>query len=379
MIYQTNLQNKSISKLGFGCMRFPKIDPEKPDIDRELAFDMIDLAYKQGVTYFDTAYPYHNGLSEPFVGEALKRYDRSSFALATKMPLWSVTSKEHAREIFFEQLARLQVEYIDYYLMHNMNRDNYQKAIEHDVIALCLELKEQGYIKNLGFSFHDSVEVLQSHLKNHQWDFVQLQLNYLDWELQNAKTQYELVSSYHIPVIVMEPVRGGMLANLGEKANQVFQTIHPDKSIASWAIRYAASLPNVMTVLSGMSDMNQVKDNLYTMQSFTPLTAFEYEAIEKVLSIHRASGVIPCTGCRYCMDCPYGVDIPRVFSIYNQYKIKEDKWMFSNSYERVLEDSKKASQCVKCGSCLPKCPQAIDIPTWMDNINQEVKSLFEKK
>lgn len=366
---------EKVSLLGFGCMRFPKLNESLPDIDEELATKMVDYAIQNGVTYFDTAYPYHNGLSEKFIGKTLKRYPRSSFYLATKLPIWLVKSKEQVNELFHQQLQNCQVDYFDFYLIHNMNRDSYKTVQEYDVIATLQELKKQGKIKHLGFSFHDNVEVLESHLNQHEWDFVQLQLNYLDWDLQNAKRQYELVRAKNIPVIVMEPVRGGALATLSEQSNHKLKEYHPDQSIASWAIRYAASKEGVLTVLSGMSNFEQVRDNIETLSDFKELSLEEEIIIKEALTIYLSSGTIPCTGCRYCMDCPFGVDIPRVFSIYNQYMLTSNQWAFQNAYFRVLEDSKKADKCTSCKKCLKKCPQFIDIPTWMKEIKKLAESL----
>ncbi len=366
---------EKVSLLGFGCMRFPVTNKETEEIDETLATAMIDYAIQNGVTYFDTAYPYHKGMSETFIGKALKKYPRETFYLASKLPMWSMTSKEKAIEIFAEQLKKCQVEYFDFYLVHNMNKENYQKAIEYDIISLLQEYKKQGLIKHLGFSFHDNPDVLANHLENHEWDFVQLQLNYLDWDLQNAKKQYELVGNKNIPVVVMEPVRGGALASLTESAASKLVAYNPDASIASWAIRYAASKNNVLTVLSGMSDFSQVKDNVLTISNFKPLIKEEHELLNEALTIYLASGTIPCTGCRYCMDCPEGVDIPRVLAIYNQYVISKNRWSFINSYFRALEESKRADNCIACRKCEEKCPQGIEISKWMDSINELALSI----
>ncbi len=361
---------EKVSLLGFGCMRFPVTNNETEEIDETLATEMIDYAIQNGVTYFDTAYPYHKGMSETFIGKVLKKYPRDTFYLASKLPMWSMTSKDKAKEVFAEQLIKCQVEYFDFYLIHNMNKENYEKAIEYDIIALLQEYKKQGLIKHLGFSFHDNANVLASHLEKHQWDFVQLQLNYLDWDLQNAKRQYELVCKKNIPVIVMEPVRGGALATLTDGAASKLKVFNPNTSIASWAIRYAASKTNVLTVLSGMSDFDQVKDNLKTMTDFKPLIAKELELINEAIAIYLSSGTIPCTACRYCMDCPVGVDIPRVFAIYNQYMISKNAWSFLNSYFKALEESKRAENCIACQKCVTKCPQGINIPMWMETIKE---------
>ncbi|HOP57488.1 MAG TPA: aldo/keto reductase [Bacillota bacterium] len=370
-----SISGGKVSLLGFGCMRFPTTDPETSAIDESLSTAMIDYAYKHGVTYFDTAYPYHKGMSETFVGKTLKKYPRDSFRLATKMPLWLLKEKGDAERILAEQMERLQVSFFDFYLLHDMNRENYETAVKFGVIDLLAEYKRKGLIRNLGFSFHDKVDVLEKHLQVREWDFVQLQINYLDWEMQDAKRAYELVKEKNIPVIIMEPVRGGALANLPKRAAELLNKLDPSKSNASWAIRYAASKENALTILSGMSSMAQVEDNIETMKEFRPLNEKELNAINQAKSFLLASGAIPCTGCRYCMDCPSGVDIPRVFAIYNQYVMTNNKWSFLNSYQRVLEDSKKADKCVACGKCARRCPQAIDIPGWMKKISEAVMEM----
>lgn len=369
---------EAISLLGFGCMRFPKLDPEKEDIDEEAAMEMLTYAYENGVNYFDTANPYHGGMSETFMGKAMKKFPRESFKLATKMPPWRLTKEEDVEAIFQEQLEKCQVEYFDFYLMHALDEEKFDVCERFHVYEFLTRMKEEGKIRHLGFSFHAKPQVLEKIVSAHDWDFVQIQLNYLDWTLQDAKRQYEILKEHGIPVVVMEPVRGGALASLSEEAGKVLKEAAPDKSLASWAIRYAASLPNVLTVLSGMSDFDQVKDNISTMSDFKPLSREEYELVEKAKSIYFSSGTIPCTGCRYCMDCPAGVDIPKVFSIYNQHCIDKNDNGFKTSYE-YMEESKRASHCVDCKKCMEHCPQAILIPERMREIDAFAGELLSKE
>lgn len=366
-----------VSLLGMGCMRLPKVDPEKEDIDYEKAQEIIDYAYANGVNYFDTAYGYHGGQSELFVGQALKKYPRESFFLASKMPIWCVKEKGDVERIFNEQLKKCQTEYFDFYLFHAQNAANFQKCQEFGVYEFLSQMKAEGKIRRLGFSFHDTPEVLRHICDTYPWDFAQIQLNYLDWEMQDAKTQYQILNDREIPVIVMEPVRGGVLASPCEAADILFREERPDKSVASWAIRFAASLPGVLTVLSGMSNMEQVRDNVETMTRFEPLTDREREVIDEALEAYRKKDTVPCTGCRYCMDCPFGVDIPKMFSLYNHYVLDRDGEDYLEAYEAQPE-SERADQCQACGACMEKCPQHIRIPDQMVTIRETVEKISTK-
>lgn len=366
-----------VSLLGMGCMRLPKVDPEKEDIDYEKAQEIIDYAYANGVNYFDTAYGYHGGQSELFVGQALKKYPRESFFLASKMPIWCVKEKGDVERIFNEQLKKCQTEYFDFYLFHAQNAANFQKCQEFGVYEFLSQMKAEGKIRRLGFSFHDTPEVLRHICDTYPWDFAQIQLNYLDWEMQDAKTQYQILNDREIPVIVMEPVRGGALASPCEAADILFREERPDKSVASWAIRFAASLPGVLTVLSGMSNMEQVRDNVDTMTRFEPLTDREREVIDEALEAYRKKDTVPCTGCRYCMDCPFGVDIPKMFSLYNHYVLDRDGEDYLEAYEAQPE-SQRADQCQACGACMEKCPQHIRIPDQMVTIRETVEKISTK-
>lgn len=366
-----------VSLLGMGCMRLPKVDPEKEDIDYEKAQEIIDYAYANGVNYFDTAYGYHGGQSELFVGQALKKYPRESFFLASKMPIWCVKEKGDVERIFNEQLQRCQTDYFDFYLFHSQNAANFQKCQEFGVYEFLSQMKAEGKIRRLGFSFHDTPEVLRHICDTYPWDFAQIQLNYLDWEMQDAKTQYQILNDREIPVIVMEPVRGGALASPCEAADILFREERPDKSVASWAIRFAASLPGVLTVLSGMSNMEQVRDNVDTMARFEPLTDREREVIDEALEAYRKKDTVPCTGCRYCMDCPFGVDIPKMFSLYSHYVLDRDGEDYLEAYEAQPE-SERADQCQACGACMEKCPQHIRIPDQMVTIRETVEKISTK-
>ncbi|HHV31360.1 aldo/keto reductase [Caproiciproducens sp. LBM24188] len=383
MIYR-NYRNEKRSLLGFGCMRLPKLQEDKQEIDYEKAQELIDYAYSHGVNYFDTAYPYHEGQSELFIGQALKKYPRESFYLADKMPSWQLNSLEDGKRIFAEQLKKCQVDYFDHYLCHSVGKslEEFIKRYETTgVLDYLREEKKNGRIRFLGFSFHGTPDVLEQIASRHEWDFAQIQLNYLDWNMQNAKKQYDILASCGIPCIVMEPVRGGSLCNLCDEAAGLLKAARPNDSFASWAIRFAASQPNVITVLSGMSAMDQVEDNVKTAADFTPITEEERAVLERVVAAILKTGTIPCTGCRYCMDCPAGVDIPKVFSVYNrcastnclpislgkQSDFEKNRKDFLQAFE-VVPEKNLPNHCVRCGQCMKHCPQSIEIPDRMHEI-----------
>ena len=301
------------------------------------------------------------------IGEALKKYPRDSFKLATKLPMWKLQKKEDVLDTFNEQLKKCQVDYFDFYLCHAMNRERMDWLEKYEVMPALCRLKEEGKIRHLGFSFHDTPDVLEELLNRYQWDFVQIQLNYLDWELQDAKRQYELIAGKGLQAVIMEPVRGGMLASLCEEADQVFKDAEPEHSVASWALRFAMSLPRVLTVLSGMSNMDQVIDNVHTASEFEPLTDEQRGVIDAALEKFKKNKTIPCTGCRYCMDCPAGVNIPKIFKIYNDYAISKNKNGFKRAYEE-LPESERADRCVECGACMSQCPQSLKVPERMKEI-----------
>ena len=365
---------EKVSLLGFGCMRLPRLYPDKPEIDTELGQRMVDYAYSHGVNYFDTAYPYHEGLSEPFIGAALSKYPRESYNLVTKLPTWLINGEADIEHYFNEQLQKCGVDYFDFYLVHSLNAERFETVQKLHIFENLCELKAKGKIRHIGFSFHDKPDVLERILAAHDWDFAQIQLNYLDWELQDARRQYELIEQKGIQCTIMEPVRGGMLATLTPEAVDCFQQANPNVSTASWAIRYAASLPNVLTVRSGMTNFDHVTDNVATMEAFRPLSQQEREVIDHALAAYRKAVTIPCTGCRYCMDCPAGVSIPEVFAAYNRYATSKSRSMFEELYH-ALDAGQRADNCVACGTCLPKCPQHIDIPKHM----KEIAALAAKK
>lgn len=373
MIY-TTLDNKKISLLGFGAMRLPT----SPDgsIDEKKTFEMVDYAIKNGVNYFDTAWPYHNGESERTIGKALARYDRSKFYLADKYPGHQVSEKYDPSDIFEEQLKRCGVEYFDFYLLHNV----YEKSINTyfdprwGIIDYFKEQKRLGRIKHLGFSTHGDLSTIKEFLEkcDVEMEFCQIQLNYLDWTLQNAKEKYEFLREKGIPVIVMEPVRGGGLASLNDRSEKRLREVCPDASVASWSFRFLQKLPGIMTVLSGMSDFYQVEDNIKTFTDKKELSDNEFHMLLDIAETLKDS--VPCTACRYCCDgCPMGLDIPRLIGIYNELRVSP----VTNIAMRIewLPEDKKPSACISCGKCMQICPQKIDIPRELKNLTATLEKI----
>lgn len=357
-----------VSLLGFGCMRFPTNAEGK--IDRELAETMMDKAIAAGVNYIDTAYPYHGGESELFVGEVLKKYDRDSFYLATKLPLWAVHSLEDVDKLFNEQLSKLQTDYVDFYLMHAMNRDKWHNMLELGVVERLEELRAEGKIRYLGFSFHDSYEAFEEILNYRDWDFCQIQLNYMDVNDQAGMKGYKLAEEKQVPLVIMEPIKGGMLANYGGDIADVFHALDKDASFASFALRWVATLPNVKVVLSGMSTMEQVDDNLKTFGDFKPMSEEELATVDKVVDILNNRVQNGCTGCSYCMPCPAGVNIPKNFRIWNTYHMYQNYNAVRWNWETEMPDSERANKCIECGKCEAICPQAL-------NIREDLKRVME--
>lgn len=362
--------NISPSMLGFGCMRFPTMPDGK--IDEVKATAMIETAIANGVTYIDTAYPYHNGESEPFVGKVLKSHRRDSFFLATKLPVWLIKSKADVRRLFEEQLRRLQVDYIDFYLLHALDGDRWETLVKLGVPEEVAQLKKEGKIRYMGFSFHDEYPVFEKIITSRPWDFCQIQYNYTDTKIQAGDQGYDLATKLNIPVVVMEPIKGGTLANLPADIAQVFKDHDPKVSLSSWALRWVADHPNVKVILSGMSTMDHVHDNLNTFNNYQPLTKTEHALIDKVNGIIQSRTRNGCTGCEYCMPCPYGVNIPRNFRIWNDLGIFKDVQKANRRYWIDLKPEERADMCQACGSCEAVCPQHLTI---IEDLKQVVKDI----
>ena len=364
---------KKISRLGYGGMRFPKNGDE---VDMDAAVQLLRKAYEMGINYFDTAMVYHKGESEKIFGKAFEPYPRDSYLIADKMSIWLCSDEEDMKARFYNQLKTLKTDYIDFYLVHSLNRNHYKKVKDLHCVEFLQQMKQEGKIKHLGFSFHDTYQVFTQILNDYTWDFVQIQLNYLDWHNQGAEQLYRELERRNLPVMVMEPVRGGYLATIDSERAKPFLELEPQRSIASWAIRWVESLPQVAVVLSGMSDLQQLEDNVATMTNFEPMNEQELAAIDRVVEEIRKVNEIPCTGCRYCMDCPMGVDIPEIFSIYSQYKIFGKEKAFVQDYEEVVEHGNGAEHCARCMACTTKCPQMIAIP---DKLEMIAKLYAQKK
>lgn len=353
----------NIPKLGFGLMRLPM---DGSEIDLEQTKSMVDLFMEKGFTYFDTAYPYINGKSEKMVKTAItSRYARETFQLASKMPVWLCKKPEDFQPLFDEQLEKTGAQYFDFYLLHALDR---QRMVLMDDIGgwdFLKETKEKGLIKHIGFSFHDTADILDQILTAHpEAEFVQLQINYVDWEDDKVQSRlcYEVAMKHDVPVIIMEPVKGGNLAGMTPTIQDMFKKVQPDMSIASWAIRYAASKEKVITILSGMSTFEQLEDNISYMTDFKPLSSDEIGVIDAVVQEVSKVETIPCTDCKYCVeDCPQNINIPGILAMYNTYKTYGDINSAKSRYAWLTKNNGKASDCIACGLCEGHCPQHIPI------------------
>jgi len=361
-----------MKKFGFGMMRMPRLDANDPAaVDVEQVKKMVDLFMERGFTYFDTAWPYHAHNSENVVRQAVvERHDRGSFTVATKLNCNFFNTEEERDGVFAEQLRKTGAGYFDYYLLHGVDAANRVKFEKLDCFNFILKKKEEGLIRHAGFSFHDKPEVLDEVLTAHpEMEFVQLQLNYLDWDSPwiEAGKCYEVAKAHGVPVIVMEPVKGGTLAKLPEEAERMLRAYDPDRTPAQWAVGFAASLDNVMMVLSGMSNLEQMDENSAFMQDFTPFSEEEMDLCRKAAAIINSEIAVPCTGCSYCTEgCPMNIAIPQYFSIYNEVaredKVARKDWSVNfNTYRKLCNDFGKASDCIACGQCEGVCPQHLPI------------------
>ncbi len=374
MIYR-NFKGKKLSLLGFGAMRLPLLSDKSGEVDEKLVAEMVRYAMEHGVNYYDTAYPYHNAKSEIIIGKALKQFPRESYYLATKYPGHQISESYYPEEIFEEQLKKCGVSYFDFYLLHNVYENSIGTYTDSKwgIVDYFVKQKQLGRIKHLGFSCHGMQNILEDFLNQYGdvMEFCQIQVNYLDWTLQDAKAKYELLADRKIPVWVMEPVRGGKLANLDKASKEKLEKFQPEASAASWAFRWLQGLENVKMILSGMSDMEQVRDNVHTFEALNPLTKEEEYVLMEIAEGMKDS--VPCTACRYCCgDCPKGLDIPKLLSLYNEMRVLPsfNVGMTIDS----MEHGSRPSACIGCKRCAKVCPQKIDIPEAM----KEFAGMLEK-
>ena len=369
MIYRT-FQDLQLSSLGMGAMRLPTTDGNDAHIDVEKTKAMVAYAMKHGINYYDTAWGYHDGNSELVMGEALKAYPRESFYLATKFPGYDLSNMPKVKEIFEKQLEKLGVDYFDFYLFHNvceMNNDAYLDDEKYGIYTYLMEQKANGRIKHLGFSAHGNIETMQRFLEKYGKDmeFCQIQLNYLDYHFQEAQGKIELLQSYNIPVWVMEPLRGGRLAKLDEGSEKTLKALRPKETIPAWAFRFLQSLPEVVVTLSGMSNMEQLQQNIATFETDQPLSDKEMEALLAIADEMVKKIALPCTACHYCTShCPMGLDIPTLVSLYNEHAFTGGGFIASMALSAIPED-KQPSACIGCRQCEMVCPQQIKVSEMM--------------
>ncbi len=375
MILKHNVErlNCELPYLGFGAMRLPTNPDES--IDKEHVKQMVAYAMENGVNYFDTAYMYHQGTSESVMGEVLSAYPRNSFYVATKLPVVALHEEGDQERIFAEQLARLQVDYFDFYLAHAVDKEKIATMEKLDTINFLLKMKQEGKIKHLGFSFHDDTECFKKALAMTDWDFVQLQLNYYDFALnEEAPTLHKLAVDANLPIFLMEPVRGGMLANMPEGGVEILKKANPNKSPATFALQWASELEGVSMTLSGMSNLDQLKENVATFSSKETLTDTERKAIAETGVFLVSYKTIGCTNCQYCLPCPVGIEIPQIFKIYNDYKLLKNVFFTRKNYGDIPADA-KPSACIHCNQCVSACPQQLQVPDFLAMADEELSAV----
>jgi predicted aldo/keto reductase-like oxidoreductase len=407
MTYRTDpVKGDRVSLLGYGCMRLPwrpksALREEQSEIDQEAVNASVDYAIAHGVNYFDTSPRYCKGMSERSMGIALSRHPRDKYFLATKMSNQAAWSREASLAMYDQSLKELKVDYFDYYLVHSVGTlENYKKRyLDNGIMDFMLKEREAGRIRHLGWSFHGQKDFFDYMMKESgvKWDFVQIQLNYFDWKTAlgntnvDAKYLYDVLTELAVPAIIMEPLLGGRLARPNHKAQALFRQFNPNVSFASWAFRFAGSLPNVLTLLSGMTFMEDLRDNIRTLAPLVPITSEESALLEEVAQSMLEFQTIPCTGCQYCMPCPYGLDIPGIFAHYNrcldegnfpetaqEENYKKARRAFLIGLDRSVPRLRQANRCTDCGVCQKTCPQNIRIPKEMQKIDRYVEKLKQE-
>ena len=405
MVYRKNPVNgDQVSLIGFGCMRWPMVEQDgKRVIDQEAVNEMVDYAIEHGINYFDTSPAYLMGQSEMAAGIALSRHPRDKYFIATKLSNFGDRSEEASIKMYHDSFQQLRTDYFDYYLLHSIGRGGVaafrQRYVENGMIDFLLKEKEAGRIRNLGFSFHGKAEEFDALIALHDngeihWDFCQIEMNYVDWthadgvRNANAEYLYAELEKRNIPIVIMEPLLGGRLANVPDAIARQMKEREPDKSLASWAFRFCGTYPGVMCILSGMTNMDPLLDNIKTFGHFKPLTEEELDFMERMATQMMEYPLVNCTDCKYCMPCPWGIDIPGIFKHYNtsvtegryaqsqeQKEYRKLKNAYLVSYDRAIPTLRQADHCIHCGECLSHCPQSIPIPTELQRINRYVEKL----
>lgn len=374
-VVRRKFHNTDMPLIALGCMRLPMRDDKIDMIELD---KMVEYSMEHGANYFDTAYMYVDGKSENAIGEVLKKYPRESFILADKCPAYLVNSQSDVRKLCQEQLKKCQVKYFDNYMVHNINKNTLSNYRDNNMYDELVKLKNEGIVKHIGFSFHGDPKMLKEVIKEHKWDFCQLQLNYLDWEVVNADELYNIAEEANVPVIVMEPLRGGVLCNLPDKAVQTLKEQCPDDTQASFGLRFAAGKEKVFTVLSGMSNLKQVQENVDTFINYRAFTDKEEKVAQDIVRIIQSQGAISCTACKYCLEvCPRGINIPAIFGLYNIYKgstQKSKNFLFTYNY-KALDESTRADKCIDCKLCIKNCPQDLDIPKLLKEVENTVSKV----
>lgn len=373
----TEFKGKKISRLGFGTMRLPMDD--QGNVDYDSGQEMMDYALANGINYIDTAYKYHEGESENFVGAALAKHQRSSYYLADKLPTWLCKTTEDAKEIFEDQLKKCRTDYFDFYLLHSLSEDSWPNVPKLKIVEYLREEKAQGRIVHLGASFHCGPDLLRQVLTEYGQDleFIQLQLNYMDWDLYGAKEVYQVARDFDVPVVVMEPLRGGMLANpLSETARKILDDTGTGASYASYALRYVDALPGILCTLSGMSTLQQMKDNIEIFNG-PSMDKREKAAVAEAVEALKSDILVPCTGCNYCYECPSGIRIPKLFEMYNEAASKGFHWIWGSLSGQYNKFTPNAKDCIACGACEAHCPQKIQIIEKLKEIDAKYAYLAE--